>query len=273
MDMVFHSKSFVTHQILLTAKRAATEPSANIFQRHSRGKQSWCILLWWLQVAGNRVIDYLQPGWTVLPQAEPQSAGDRPNHPIQIKTDATGCLTIIETTDSLHAAILTVSPDNTALIINPMDQTFNKLTSLDLAEKLRGAQFPSQTVASGVVGSPGFTPLVDSSVSDDDVSAVAQYLGILKDIHAKVQTPGKRESMAPVSICKNRLAVQTTVLCNLNTYRVNLYSFSDTFSGIGDFIGGVVHDIRHFISDTIGSIARDIICFMKHAAETVGRII
>ncbi|KAF7592488.1 hypothetical protein BBP40_000223 [Aspergillus hancockii] len=193
--------------------------------------------------------------------------------PIQIKTDATGCLTIIDTTDSLHAAVLTVSLDNATLTINPMDQTFGKLTSLDSAEKLRGAQFPSQTVAGGVVGSPGFTPLMDSSVSDDDVSAVAQHLDVLKDAYAQMKSPGNGESTAPASICKDRLAVHATVLRNSNTHTTNLFSLGDIFDDIGDTIGGVVHDIGHWIGDTISSLAGDIFHWIKHAAQTVGKII
>lgn len=101
-------------------------------------------------------------------------------------------VSVIDSTDSLHAAVLAVSFDSVTPTVNPMDQTFGKLTDLSSAEKLRGAQFPSKTIAGGVVGAPGFTPLVDPSVNDDDVHAVAQHRGVLKDAYAKVQNPRKK---------------------------------------------------------------------------------
>ncbi|KAF5656300.1 hypothetical protein FCIRC_13731, partial [Fusarium circinatum] len=97
-----------------------------------------------------------------------------PPAPIQIPTDAGGSLTIIDTTEGLNAAVLTVSvEDDPAITINSMRKSMDKLTSLNSTSKLRGAQFPSTTVAGGVVGSPDYTHLVDPSVNDDDVSNVA----------------------------------------------------------------------------------------------------
>ncbi|KAF5642271.1 uncharacterized protein FTJAE_3746 [Fusarium tjaetaba] len=82
--------------------------------------------------------------------------------PIQIVTDAGGSLTIIDTTEGLNDAVLTLSVgDDTAVTINPMRKSMDKLTSLNSTSKLRDAQFPSKTVAGGIVGSPDYTRLVD----------------------------------------------------------------------------------------------------------------
>ncbi|KAL7931290.1 hypothetical protein V8C35DRAFT_310007 [Trichoderma chlorosporum] len=84
-----------------------------------------------------------------------------------------------------------------------MDKTFSRLTSLKTKDKLRGAQFPSQTVAGGVIGNPGYTSLVQSSVSDDDVKAVAQNLGLLDGAYSQLKAPAKQLSSVQLHVSNN----------------------------------------------------------------------
>lgn len=118
--------------------------------------------------------------------------------PIQVVTDATVCATVVEATDGLHAAVLTVSLDNDALTVNPMDQAFAKLTAPDSEDKLRGAQFPSQTVAGGVVGPPEYTSLVPPPVTDVDVNAVAQHMGVLQGAYTKLGNDPAKKNISTV---------------------------------------------------------------------------
>ncbi|KAL3471264.1 hypothetical protein BJX99DRAFT_263461 [Aspergillus californicus] len=196
--------------------------------------------------------------------------------PVQIRTDGTGSLTIIDATDSLHAAILTVSIDDAILTINPMDQTLAKLTDLNSAEKLRGAQFPSRTVAGGIIGAPGYTPLVDPSISDDDVTAVSQHLGVLKDAYTRAQGSGKTASNTLAFTAKHGQEAHGAMLRTPYAHGTNLFSLGDIWDDIkdvGDAIGGVVHDVGDIVGGTLGALAGDIFHGLKHAAETVGKII
>ncbi|KAL1954204.1 hypothetical protein VTO42DRAFT_1522 [Malbranchea cinnamomea] len=90
---------------------------------------------------------------------------------VKVPTNATGSVTVIEATEDINAAILTVSIDGAAVSrsINPMDNSFAKLTALNSTEKLRNASFPSETRAGGVIGTPRSTPLVDPSTDSRDL--------------------------------------------------------------------------------------------------------
>ncbi|KAF5539997.1 hypothetical protein FMEXI_8647 [Fusarium mexicanum] len=178
--------------------------------------------------------------------------------PIQISTDAGGSLTIIDTTEGLNAAVLTVSvEDDPAITINPMRNSMDKLTSLNSTSKLRDAQFPSTTVAGGVVGSPDYTHLVDPSVNDDDVSNVANHLDVLSQASAMLESPGTKSLSA-----KNHRAITIP-------HTTTLFSFEDLFNGlVGDF-----EDWAGKLADTIGSLAGDVWSWMKHNAEALGQLV
>ncbi|PWY94741.1 hypothetical protein BO94DRAFT_457575 [Aspergillus sclerotioniger CBS 115572] len=171
--------------------------------------------------------------------------------PIQIATDATGSLTVIQATgDNFSSAILTVALENTSLAINPADQMFAKLTALDSAEKLRSAQFPKQTVAGGILGSPEFTPLVDPSIPDRDVQAVAQNLGLLREARDRnAREPKKTSHLAAAS-----------------TMRLHLGDDLGTLAGdFGDFLGSIPGAISSAWGDTWQAL--------ENAAGSVGRLV
>ncbi|PYI22685.1 hypothetical protein BO99DRAFT_468445 [Aspergillus violaceofuscus CBS 115571] len=162
--------------------------------------------------------------------------------PVEVPTDATGALTVVEATDSLHASVLTAKLTNTSLTINPMDHTFDKLAALNSADKLRAAAFPSQTVAGGVVGSPDSTSLVDASIDDATVQAVAQHLDVLKAAY---------RNLSPTSGTK-------------------------VGEGIVNTVGNVIHtvgDVAEAVGKAVTTAAGDVLQWVKHEVKSVGRII
>ncbi|KAK8219147.1 hypothetical protein M8818_000878 [Zalaria obscura] len=94
--------------------------------------------------------------------------------PVSVATDSTGSVTVIEAADDINGTVLMVSTSaSESITINPMDEPFKKLASLDSKDALRGATFPKGIVAGGVLGPTESVHLVSSSVSDDDASANA----------------------------------------------------------------------------------------------------
>ncbi|UDD55171.1 hypothetical protein AFCA_002810 [Aspergillus flavus] len=114
--------------------------------------------------------------------------------PVKISTDATGVATVIQETENINCAVLKVEAGagTTQAVINPRMKSFEKLGQLDSASSLRHASFPTNTVAGGMRGSPQFSPLVESSVMEADVNAVAQGMKSLKTAYSHIQTPDLR---------------------------------------------------------------------------------
>ncbi|PYH85193.1 hypothetical protein BO82DRAFT_399143 [Aspergillus uvarum CBS 121591] len=126
--------------------------------------------------------------------------------PVQIPADPSGVLTVIEATnDSLQATVLTVTLENTTLTTNPADQTMARITALDSAEKLRGAQVPTQTVAGGVDGASTYTSLV--------------------------RVP------AQTMMCQSHGALMLRTATTSATKTLNLNFFGDLWDGIGAIAG------------------------------------
>ncbi|PHH62187.1 hypothetical protein CDD81_7381 [Ophiocordyceps australis] len=113
--------------------------------------------------------------------------------PVKVKTDSTGSLSIVEATTNLNSATYTVSVDGAAngAEISPMSKSLDKITALNSHGKLRGASFPAETVAGGIVGKPKQKPLVPSSASDKDVQAVAEHLKKMDHIFQKARAAPK----------------------------------------------------------------------------------
>lgn len=114
--------------------------------------------------------------------------------PVSVATDSTGSVTVIEAADDINGTVLMVSTSaSESITINPMDEPFKKLASLDSKDALRGATFPKGIVAGGVLGPTESVHLVSSSVSDDDASAVADNMGKLKTIYNGLDSPPKAQ--------------------------------------------------------------------------------
>ncbi|PKY05495.1 hypothetical protein P168DRAFT_288959 [Aspergillus campestris IBT 28561] len=112
--------------------------------------------------------------------------------PVQIVTDRTGSVTVVEATEDINATVLTVTCNGgSPQEVNPMQKSFDKLTSLTSEDALRGATVPKTLTAGGVVGSVSSVPIVDASTSSEDLQGVAAGLDHLRDAYTEAQSqPG-----------------------------------------------------------------------------------
>ncbi|KAL7942627.1 hypothetical protein V8C42DRAFT_331485 [Trichoderma barbatum] len=221
--------------------------------------------------------------------------------PIHVVTDATGSLTVVEVTDSIHGTILVASLDNDRLSINPMDQVFAKLAALNSSDKLRNAQCPSQTVAGGIIGSTQFASLVPSSVNDDDVKAVSQNLDLLKSAYSNSQgqggvsdvqnpeeaaVPGVQGEVAGTvnlipgaveAVHQGVMSGTANLLSEASNKGIiprtqNLNIFGDFFHDLGAFVGDLGKLLDSF-KDILSSTFGDTFQWMKNAAKSFGRLV
>ncbi|KAM4064425.1 gamma-glutamyltranspeptidase periplasmic precursor [Hirsutella rhossiliensis] len=120
--------------------------------------------------------------------------------PISIRTDHAGSLTVIEATDGLHAATLTVSIPNglETHVIDPKAVPFEKIAALDSADRLRNADFPATTIAGGVSGHVERRPLVQPSTPEESLDAVAAGMVNLHQIYSKVRLPAATTTLLPL---------------------------------------------------------------------------
>ncbi|KAI3400071.1 hypothetical protein diail_4609 [Diaporthe ilicicola] len=111
--------------------------------------------------------------------------------PVTITTDTSGTITIVEACNDLNASIITAAIPNdiVSYIIDPMDYAFDKMAALDTEDALRNASYPAQITAGGILGNPGSTPLVDSTISQDDLQTIASRMISLRDIWGNVRPP------------------------------------------------------------------------------------
>ncbi|RFU80165.1 hypothetical protein TARUN_2052 [Trichoderma arundinaceum] len=184
--------------------------------------------------------------------------------PTQVITDTTGCLTIVEATDSLHSAVLTASLDGHTVTINPMDASFDKIAALNSAEKLRAAQLPDQTVAGGIVGSPAFAPLVDASADDGAVAAVAKHMDIFKDAYLQMRDTGTGNPMSQTAM-RSKFAA----LPGGRKIKPINFGFLDD---LGDLVDDVISDVESVADDVISdveSVADDVISEVESIADDV----
>ncbi|KAF7561512.1 hypothetical protein G7046_g2635 [Stylonectria norvegica] len=189
---------------------------------------------------------------------------------IDVPTDSTGSLTIIEVTKDLNAATLTVAvPNDTqSTIINPMDKSFKKITELNTNDSLRGASFPSKTTAGGVLGPVDHVPLVASSTKDSDVSAVASNLSKLQQVYQDSKPPSSTTRLAlpqpaPRVVPSSKFAAAPTLSDIGDDIAI---AAGDLFrwlkSGVEsviDFIKDVATGAWHFIAKIAGKVYRAIL--------------
>ncbi|TVY78456.1 hypothetical protein LSUE1_G006517 [Lachnellula suecica] len=109
--------------------------------------------------------------------------------PVVVKTDTMGSLTVVEATEDIHGATITISADKgvTKTVINPTEKSFQKLAALDSEDALRGATRAAGTVAGGIVAASTSVPLVASNTPGKDVTAVAANLGNLQEAYSSFE--------------------------------------------------------------------------------------
>jgi hypothetical protein len=120
---------------------------------------------------------------------------------VRVRTDAAGTLTVVEATDDLTSGQLTISADGgaTSVEISPMNKAFEKLRGLNSETTLRASSIPNQTVAGGVLGPTGSTPLVAPSTSSSDVKALANAISNLSTVYSSVANPSTAYLSRPLA--------------------------------------------------------------------------
>ncbi len=108
--------------------------------------------------------------------------------PIPVPTDALGSITLVEKTNSLTGAKISVSEKGgTVQEINPMDSPFEKVAALDTAEKIKEAEitYPDGTTK----------PLVNKGVSQSNLEKVAEANSNLSKAYAKVNSTAMKRDV------------------------------------------------------------------------------
>lgn len=179
--------------------------------------------------------------------------------PVQVVTDRTGSVTVVEATEDINAAVLTVTCNGgSPQEVNPMAKSFKKLTALTTEDAFRRATVPEIITAGGVVGSVPSVPIVDASTSSEDLRGVAAGLDHLQDAYTEVQ-PGSS------LVCFNKGVIPAT-----------LFYSSGSVRGLGDAIAIAAGDIFQwlksgveYIIDIIKDIATDTWHFIARIAGKV----
>ena len=196
--------------------------------------------------------------------------------PVTVAADPTGQVTVIQATESLVGAVITAKLGNVTETINPMEKSFAKLAALTDKDSLRGAQITVNTTAGGVVGPQSTASLVSSSVSDNDLQAVADGIQKLKAAYDSQNTaaPVFSQRVANVARMSNTVATKPTPMNSMNIdlaggivmaagdlfnwLKTGVQSFidvvKDAITGAWNFIVKIAGKVYHAILDTAEAV-------------------
>ena len=162
---------------------------------------------------------------------------------VNVPTDSSGTVTIIEAANGLSATLLTVAIENglESTIINPMDTPFGTLSELDSVNALKNASYPAQTTAGGVIGDVDYYLLVAPSTIQSDLKTIAARMTNLKDAYDGVKPPS------------------TTTLSRLKPSRpqiipATLFRASEKVDGIWDAIAIAAGDLFRWLKSGIEAV-------------------
>ncbi|RYP83384.1 hypothetical protein DL770_005404 [Monosporascus sp. CRB-9-2] len=173
---------------------------------------------------------------------------------VTIPTDATGTVTIVEASNDLNAAALTVAIPNdiVSFIIDPMNYAFDKMATLNSEGALRDASYPTQTTAGGIVGDPGYAPLISSSTSQEDLQVVASRITNLED---KPTHP----EVVPATLYRASLRYKG-ILDDIAMAAGDLYQWlKPGVEAVIDIIKDAATDTWHFIAEIAGKVYRAVL--------------
>lgn len=188
--------------------------------------------------------------------------------PVTVVTDPTGSLTIVEPVeDSISGTLLTVTCDGgaTYTTINPMDESFQTMASLNTERSLRAASFPTNTVAGGTQGTPTSALLVATSTSSNDVNAVADSMSKLNTVYGAVKpattpTPAAStstslavRSMEMGQLGANSEATTTASPC-MRVVPNTLFLASPSVGSLGDDIAIAAGDLFRWLKSGVPSV-------------------
>ncbi|KAH7131461.1 hypothetical protein B0J13DRAFT_642157, partial [Dactylonectria estremocensis] len=179
--------------------------------------------------------------------------------PVTVTADATGTVTVVEAVqDSISGTMLTVSCDGGVIpaIINPMEKSFLTMASLNIERSLRGANFPTNTVAGGTQGTSSSTPLVASSTSSNDINVVVDSMSKLNTVYGSVRATQSNELMGRSE------AIITSPPC-MRVVPHTLFLASPSFGSLTDDIAIAVGDLFRWLKSGVQSV----IHILKDAAS------
>ncbi|KAI0436150.1 hypothetical protein F4803DRAFT_557288 [Xylaria telfairii] len=190
--------------------------------------------------------------------------------PVKVPTDKSGTLAIVEVSDDLNAAVLTVSIENDIIsyIIDPMKYAFDKIAALSSEDALLNASYPTKTTAGGYVSDLGYALFVDTSVNQDDLQAVASRMTSLKDAWGGVKPPSTTASrrLAPT----HPELVPATQFLASPRYKDFLHDIAmaagDLFQWLKSGVEAIIDLIKdaatntwHFIAEIAGKVYRAVL--------------
>ncbi|KAJ6186636.1 hypothetical protein N7519_007937 [Penicillium mononematosum] len=195
-------------------------------------------------------------------------------NPVKVATDAGGSLSVIQATQDLNAVTITatINGGSVGTVINPMDKSFQKLTSLNSADALRDASFPTKTTAGGVLEDTSSTPLVAPSTDDNDVKTIASHMTNLQTVYDKA--PSKtallsrqlnRQSLPGLRPVRSTTPAQRVVP---STRFLASRSPSGFFDGISIAAGDVFHWLKSGVEAVI-DIVYDAVSDAWHFIATI----
>lgn len=195
-------------------------------------------------------------------------------NPVKVATDAGGSLSVIQATQDLNAVTITatISGGSVGTVINPMDKSFQKLTSLNSADSLRAASFPTKTTAGGVLEDTSSTPLVAPSTDDEDVKAIASHMTNLQTLYNKA--PSKtallfrqlnRQSLPGLRPVRSTTPAQRVVPSTRFLASRNQSGF---FDGIAIAAGDIFHWLKSGVEAVI-DIVHDAVSDAWHFIATI----
>jgi hypothetical protein len=188
--------------------------------------------------------------------------------PVVLKTNNAGQITIIQATESIIGSVITATVEGATSIVNPMEQSFAKLSALTDRAALRQAHFTSNTIAGGVSGPKQTTPLISPSATNEDVDSTAECIRKLKEAYVLTKKMSL-SSTAPAAI-ENVSDIAKTATFGLGDYiRVaagDLFNWlrtgvnhviqviKDAASGVWQFVVNIAGKVYHTVLDTVGAI-------------------
>ncbi|KAK2482157.1 hypothetical protein H9L39_07796, partial [Fusarium oxysporum f. sp. albedinis] len=166
--------------------------------------------------------------------------------PVTVPVDVSGQVIIIQATDSIVGATISIRLGEAEHVVNPMAISFDKLAKLSTKDALKNAQIRTNTVAGGVVGSSGTDSLVSSSVSDSDLETTAKNMKLLTDTYKVNRARARQSSLDMTAPVTSRMVV----------------SQGSKVSGFGESIAIAIGDLFNWLKTGVEKV----VDFVKNAA-------
>ncbi|KAI9148396.1 hypothetical protein HJFPF1_12228 [Paramyrothecium foliicola] len=189
-------------------------------------------------------------------------------NPVTVPSDGAGTLTIIEASDDLNAAVLTVAIPNDIIsyVIDPKNYAFEKISRLDSEKALRDASYPTKITAGGTLGDTGDSPLISSDTSKEDLEVIAARMTNLKEIYAQVKPPAttplrrlkqSHPGVVPATRYRASKPYRRGIIDEIAMAAGDLFQWLKSgIKAVIDIIRDAATDAWHFIAEIAGKVYR-----------------